>query len=102
MGKCISCRKGFNGRNRNGYMPCSCKQPSIIDGPEIQMSPAKPKFVEPPPLIPIGQPRLGWKPKPFNPDPYANFNKLLLIIVMVCLVVASFVMGCAYAASYVP
>ena len=87
MGKCISCRKGFNGRNGNGYMPCSCE-------------PAKPEFVEPPPLVPFSRPRLGWKPKSFNPDPYANFNKLLLIIMMVCLAVASFVMGCLYAASY--
>ena len=72
MGKCLSCRKGFNGRNGNGYMPCNCKtkskidntdlnnllqkaieaKPSIIDGPEIEMSPAKPKFVPAPaPLV---------------------------------------------------
>lgn len=89
MGKCISCRKGFNGRNGNGYMPCSCE-------------PVKPEFVEPPPLVPFSRPRLGWKPKSFNPDPYANFNKLLLIIMMVCLAVVSFVMGCLYATSHIP
>ncbi|MEX5426463.1 hypothetical protein [Acinetobacter radioresistens] len=22
--KCESCRKGFNGQNGNGYMPCGC------------------------------------------------------------------------------
>ena len=88
--KCESCRRGLNGQNGNGYMPCSCNKE------------AKPLYVEPPPLVPIGRPRLGWKPKPFNLDPYANFNKLLLIIMMVCLIVASFVMGCAYAASHVP
>ncbi len=105
--KCNSCAKGFDGRNGNGYMPCNCKTKSKIDNTDLnnllqKAIEAKPEFVEPPPLIPIGRPRLGWKPKPFNPDPYANFNKLLLIIVMVCLVVASFVTGCAYAASYVP
>ena len=93
MGKCISCRKGFNGRNGNGYMPCSCKQPSIIDGPDIQMSPAKPKFVEPPPLIPIGHPRLGWKPKPFNSDPYKNLNIALLLIISICMLGLGVVIG---------
>ena len=24
--KCESCRKGFNGQNGNGYMPCGCKK----------------------------------------------------------------------------
>lgn len=99
--KCESCRRGFDGRNGNGYSPCSCNKLSIINGPEIQLVPAKPDFVPPPPLVRIGRPRLGWKPKPFNPDPYANFNKLLLIIIMVCLVVMGFVMGCLYATSYV-
>ena len=86
--KCESCRRAFF--QSGGYMLCSCNKE------------AKPLYVEPPPLVPIGRPRLGWKPKPFNPDPYANFNKLLLIIVMVCLVVASFVMGCLYATSHIP
>lgn len=93
MSKCESCRKGFNGRNGNGYMPCSCKQPSIIDGPDIQMSPAKPKFVEPPPLIPIGHPRLGWKPKPFNSDPYKNLNIALLLIISICMLGLGVVIG---------
>ena len=85
---CKSCRRGFNGQNGNGYMPCSCNKET------------KPEYVPPPPLLPIGRPVLGWKPKPFNPDPYANFNKLLLIIGMVCLAVLSFGMGCLYATSY--
>ena len=93
MSKCESCRKGFNGRNGNGYMPCSCKQPSIIDGPDIQMSPAKPKFVEPPPLMPIGHPRLGWKPKPFNSDPYKNLNIALLLIISICMLGLGVVIG---------
>lgn len=85
--KCESCRRAFF--QSGGYMPCGCNKE------------AKPEFVEPPLLVPIGRPRLGWKPKPFNPDPYANFNKLLLIMVMVCLIVASFVMGCLYATSHI-
>ena len=93
MSKCERCRKGFNGRNGNGYMPCSCKQPSIIDGPDIQMSPAKPKFVEPPPLMPIGHPRLGWKPKPFNSDPYKNLNIALLLIISICMLGLGVVIG---------
>ena len=24
--KCESCRKGFNGQNGNGYMPCGCRK----------------------------------------------------------------------------
>ena len=28
MGKCESCRKGYNGTNGNGYMPCGCKPKS--------------------------------------------------------------------------
>lgn len=87
--KCESCRRGFNGQNGNGYSPCGCKK-------EV-----RPKYVEPPPLVPIGRPRLGWKPKPFNPDPYANLNKLLLIIMMVCLAVLGFGAGCLYATSYI-
>lgn len=104
--KCESCRRGFNGQNGNGYMPCGCRSKSKIDNTELnnllrKAIEAKPEFVEPPPLVPIGRPRLGWKPKSFNPDPYANFNKLLLIILMVCLAVASFVMGCLYATSHI-
>lgn len=40
MSKCHSCENGFNGRNGNGYMPCSCNKE------------AKPEFVAPPPLVP--------------------------------------------------
>ena len=106
MGKCLSCRKGFNGRNGNGYMPCNCKTKSKIDNTDLnnllqKAIEAKPEFVEPPPLIPIGRPRLGWKPKPFNPDPYANFNKFLLMMVMICLAVMCFVLGCLYATSHI-
>lgn len=86
--KCESCKR--KRLQLGGYMPCSCNKE------------ARPEYVEPPPLVPIGRPRLGWKPKPFNPDPYANFNKLLLIMVIGCLVVASFMMGCLYATSYLP
>lgn len=125
--KCESCRKGFNGQNGNGYMPCGCRKAiyakpltptekseayqKLKDGMEVDLSKnppyskrnriePMPEFVEPPPLVPFSRPRLGWKPKSFNPDPYANFNKLLRIIMMVCLAVLSFVMGCLYAASY--
>lgn len=94
--KCESCRRGFNGQNGNGYMPCSCNKSLIIDGPE-----ASPEFVEPPPLVPMGRSPRGWKPKPFNPDPYANFNKFLLMMVMICLAVMCFVLGCLYATSHI-
>ncbi|MDQ8995198.1 hypothetical protein RFH54_04445 [Acinetobacter soli] len=67
MSKCESCRKGFNGRDGNGYMPCGCKPKSKIDNTDLndllnEGIEAKPKFVEPPPLMPIHRPRLGWKP----------------------------------------
>ena len=32
--KCNSCFKGFDGRNGNGYMPCSClKKPEFVPVP---------------------------------------------------------------------
>ena len=43
MSKCESCRKGYNGRNGNGYMPCGCDKgarrkevqpPALINEPE--------------------------------------------------------------------
>ena len=46
MSKCHSCENGFNGRNGNGYMPCGCNKE------------AKPEFVAPPPLVPIGHPKV--------------------------------------------
>ena len=46
---------------------------------------AKPEFVEPPPLVAIGHPRLGWKPKPFDSDPYKNLNIALLFIISICM-----------------
>lgn len=76
--KCESCRRGFNGRNGNGYMPCGCH--IIAANPSPKQSKAikeafgemcttvvrpqrfklfseyfeeKPKFVPPPPLTPI-------------------------------------------------
>ena len=30
--KCESCRRGFDGRNGNGYMPCSCKKKVVVLG----------------------------------------------------------------------
>ena len=35
MSKCESCRKGYNGRNGNGYMPCGCKPKSKIDNTDL-------------------------------------------------------------------
>ena len=77
MSKCESCRKGYNGRNGNGYMPCSCKSKDDLSDADLlrqvhETLEARPQYVEPPPLMPIGHPRLGWKPKPFNSDPYKN------------------------------
>ena len=71
---CLSCLKGFNGRNGNGYMPCSCAANALNAMSEEQkkellsqvrfdtmkrcealmIKPTKPDFVEPPPLIKIG------------------------------------------------
>ncbi|WP_349929459.1 hypothetical protein ABJ384_05835 [Acinetobacter sp. A1-4-2] len=28
--KCESCRRGFNGRNGNGYSPCGCNKVAVI------------------------------------------------------------------------
>lgn len=28
--KCESCRRGFDGRNGNGYSPCSCNKVVVI------------------------------------------------------------------------
>lgn len=89
MGKCISCRKGFNGRNGNGYMPCSCKQPSIIDGPDIQMSPAKPKFVPAPEPLIISDHSL------FIVYPWKYRACLYFVLGLMVGIV-----GCLYAASY--
>ena len=52
MSKCESCRKGYNGRNGNGYMPCGCKPKSKIDNTDLnnllqKAIEAKPEFVEP-------------------------------------------------------
>ena len=41
MIKCESCRKGFNGRNGNGYSPCSCKHNKE----------PRPEYIPPPPLV---------------------------------------------------
>ena len=47
---------------------------------------AKPEFVEPPPLVAIGHPRLGYKPKSFESDPYKKFNIVLLLILSICMI----------------
>ena len=28
--KCESCRRGFNGQNGNGYMPCGCNKANRV------------------------------------------------------------------------
>ena len=94
MSKCESCRKGYNGRNGNGYMPCGCKSKNNLSDTDLlrqvqEALEAKPDFVEPPPLVPIGRPVLGWKPKQFkygDSDPYKKFNILLLFILLVCMI----------------
>lgn len=90
MSKCESCRKGYNGRNGNGYMPCGCKSKDDLSDADLlrqahETLEARPRYVEPPPLIPIGHPRLGWKPKPFSSDPYKNLNIALLFIISICM-----------------
>jgi hypothetical protein len=101
MSKCESCRKGYNGRNGNGYMPCGCKPRFKVDNTDLnnllkKAIEAQPEFVERPPLMPIGQPRLGWKPKQFkydNSDPYKKFNILLLFIFSICMIALGVVIG---------
>ncbi len=79
MGKCISCRKGFNGRNGNGYMPCSCNKE------------ATPEFVPTPSLIALDDSEF----KIIHPWFYhaAIYFVLGLIVGIV---------GCLYATGYVP
>ena len=87
--KCESCRKGFNGQNCNGYMPCSCKQPTIIDGPDIDMTPAKPKFVPAPAPLIISDHSL------FAVCPWKYRACLYFVLGLMVGIV-----GCLYAASY--
>ena len=98
MSKCGSCRKGYNGRNGNGYMPCSCKPRSKIDNTDLnnllqQAIDAKPEFVEPPPLTPIGHIRLGYKPKSYEDDPYRRFNIALLFMISICMLGLGVIIG---------
>lgn len=78
MSKCHSCENGFNGRNGNGYMPCSCNKE------------AKPEFVPPPPLIPYGNTEL----KIIHPWFYRVGIHLVIGVVV------GFV-GCLYATSHI-
>ena len=74
---CESCRKGCNGKNGNGYIPCGCNKE------------AKPEYVPPPPLVQIGHPTLVWKPKQFqcdSSDPYKKLNRALLLILSICMI----------------
>lgn len=87
--KCESCRKGFNGQNGNGYMPCSCKQQTIIDGPDIDMTPAKPKFVPAPAPLIISDHSL------FIVYPWKYRACLYFVVGLMVGIV-----GCLYAASY--
>lgn len=76
MGKCISCRKGFNGRNGNGYMPCSCE-------------PVKSKFVPAPaPLIISDHSLFAVYPWKYRACLYFVLGLMVGIV------------GCLYAASY--
>lgn len=101
MSKCERCANFPDGRNGSGYMPCSCRTKSKIDNTDLsnlleKAIEAKPEFVEPPPLIPIGRPRLGWKPKQFkydDSDPYKKFNILLLFIISICMIALGVVIG---------
>ena len=44
--KCESCRRGFDGRNGNGYSPCGCGKhsPPKAPRPPIIWEPAEPSF----------------------------------------------------------
>ena len=114
--KCESCRRAFF--QSGGYMPCSCKavvarkltneeksdfrkkiEQDLIDKPlyskRMQIEP-RPKYVEPPSLVPIGQSMLVT-------THHSNFGKLiLLILIMLCLLGFGFALGCLYATSYLP
>ena len=100
MSKCESCSKGYNGRNGNGYMPCGCKPKSKIDNTDLnnllqKAIEAKPEFVEPPPLLPIGRPVLGYKPQPSSTYPYNKFNTLLMFILSACMIGLGVLIGVA-------
>lgn len=94
MSKCQRCINFPDGSNGSGYMPCSCKSKDNLSDVDLlrqvrETLEAKPLYVEPPPLVPIGRPRLGWKPKQFkygDSDPYKKFNILLLFILLVCMI----------------
>ncbi len=91
MSKCESCRNGYNGRNGNGYMPCGCKSKDDLSDADLlrqahETLEARPRYVEPPPLVAIGHPRLGYKPKSFESDPYKKFSIVLLLILSICMI----------------
>ena len=94
MGECLSCRKGFNGRNGNGYMPCNCKTKSKIDNTDLnnllqKAIEAKPEFVPAPAPLIISDHSL------FAVYPWKYRACLYFVLgVMVGIV------GCLYAASY--
>lgn len=56
---------------------------------------AKPKFVEPPPLLRIGRPVLGYKPKSRanRSNYYKKFNIILLLIFSICIFLFGLVIG---------
>jgi len=56
---------------------------------------AKPENVEPPSLVQIGRPILGWKPKSIHSAPYKKFNILLIFILSGCMIGLGIVIGVA-------
>lgn len=77
MNKCESCRKDYNSKIDNTDLN-NLLQKAIE---------AKPKFVEPPPLLPIDKPVLGYKPQLSSAELYKNFKTLLIFRLLVCMIV---------------
>lgn len=112
--KCNSCHRGFNGRNGNGYSPCSCKKAiyatpmTAIEHEDFKAAMEKdlrenplyskrnsieaiPDFVPPPPLIALDDSEF----KIIHPWFYHAAIYFVLGVVVG-------IVGCLYATSHIP
>ncbi|WP_180175825.1 hypothetical protein [Acinetobacter sp. YH12025] len=112
--KCNSCRRGFIGRNGNGYSPCSCKKAiyatpmTAIEHEDFKAAMKKdlsenplyskrsrieaiPEFVPPPPLV-------AWNNSEYKTI-YPWFYHAAIYFVLGLIVG---IVGCLYATGYIP
>lgn len=54
---------------------------------------AKPEYVPPPPLIPIGRPVLGWKPQKKEQHNACSMSWVILTVLLLCLWLGGFIVG---------